>query len=198
MIELKNITFSYGKGKPNILKNVSLSAMDGKCTVLIGENGAGKSTLVGILAGILKAQCGEFHMSGRLGYLPQEPSLFDDMTAKENLLFFAKLAGVGMPKPETLPFGVAEFLNKKAGELSGGMKKRLSLACTLLGDPDTLLLDEPAAALDAHYRTVLKDELTKLRENGKCLLYIGHTEEEYKDLCDKRYLLSDGELRELP
>lgn len=197
MIELKNISFSYHKKGPEILKEASLVAPDGACTVLTGENGAGKSTLVGILAGILKPLGGQLSVTGRLGYLPQEPSLFDDMTAKENLVFFAKLSKHRLPAPDELPFGVAEFLGKKAGELSGGMKKRLSLACTLLSDPDTLLLDEPAAALDAHYREELKTRLLALRDAGKCLLYIGHSPEEYAEFCDRHYFLSDGRLCEL-
>lgn len=192
MLELSHVSFSYGKGKPNILTDATLTAPDGTCTVLVGENGAGKSTLVGLLAGTLKADHGRVTHTGRLGYLPQESALLDDMTARENLLFFSKLYGVPKPKDKELPFGVAEFLDKRAGELSGGMKKRLSLACTLLGNPDTLLLDEPCASLDAHNQKLLTDILQDLRRNGKCILYIGHNEEEYRAFCDKRYRLCDG------
>ncbi|MBO5305835.1 MAG: ABC transporter ATP-binding protein [Clostridia bacterium] len=198
MLELLHVSFSYGKHKPNVLTDVSLTAKDGKCTVLVGENGAGKSTLVGLLAGTLKAKSGNVTHTGRLGYLPQGSALFDDMTARENLLFFAKLYGVPIPSPDSLPFGVSEFLGKRAGELSGGMKKRLSLACMLIGNPDTLLLDEPAASLDAHNRAILAETITDLRAKGKCILYIGHSEEEYRDFCDARYLLSDGTVTEYP
>lgn len=198
MLELSHVSFSYGKNKPNILTDISLTAEDGACTVLVGENGAGKSTLVGLLAGTLKADRGRVTHTGRLGYLPQESALLDDMTARENLLFFAKLYGVAQPKDAELPFGVAEFLDKRAGELSGGMKKRLSLACTLLGKPDTLLLDEPCASLDASNQKILADMLIELRQSGKCILYIGHNEEEYRSFCDTRYRLCDGTLIQDP
>lgn len=198
MIELSHLTFSYGKSKPNILTNVSLIAEDGKCTVLCGENGAGKSTLVGLLAGILQPSGGTVRHTGRLGYLPQESALFDDMSARDNLKFFAKLYGVTLPKDSELPFGVSNFLGKKAGELSGGMKKRLSLACMLIGKPDTLLLDEPSAALDSEHRKELMQLLWSLRRDGKCILYIGHDVKEYRELCDARYLLSEGTLSPYP
>lgn len=192
MLEIRNLSFSYEKTGPNILSDVSLTAADGACTVLIGENGAGKSTLVGLLAGTLKPKGGTIRHTGRLGYLPQDSALFDDMTARENLRFFAKLYGVSLPRDEALPFGISEFLGKKAGELSGGMKKRLSLACLLIGEPDTLLLDEPSASLDADNRALLAETVIGLRAKGKCILYIGHNEEEYRQFCDARYLLCDG------
>jgi ABC-type multidrug transport system ATPase subunit len=198
MIELSHLTFSYGKNKPTILSDVSLIAKDGECTVLCGENGAGKSTLVGLLAEILKPTDGTVHHTGRLGYLPQESALFDDMSARDNLKFFARLYGVPLPKDSELPFGVADFLNKKAGELSGGMKKRLSLACTLIGSPDTLLLDEPSAALDSEHRQQLIQLLLTLRNEGKCILYIGHDEKEYREICNARYLLDKKKIIPYP
>lgn len=198
MLELSHVSFSYGKHKPNVLTDASLTAKDGACTVLVGENGAGKSTLLGLLAGTLKAKSGTVMHTGRLGYLPQDSALFDDMTARENLLFFSRLYGVKLPSDEMLPFGISEFLGKRAGELSGGMKKRLSLACMLLGEPDTLLLDEPAASLDAQNRALLAEVITDLRTKGKCIFYIGHNEEEYREFCDARYLLSEGTVVEYP
>jgi ABC-type multidrug transport system ATPase subunit len=198
MIELSHLTFSYGKNKPTILSDVSLIAKDGACTVLCGENGAGKSTLVGLLAGILQPTDGTVRHTGRLGYLPQESALFDDMSARDNLKFFAGLYGVSLPKDSELPFGVADFLNKKAGELSGGMKKRLSLACTLIGNPDTLLLDEPSAALDSEHRQQLIQLLLSLRNEGKCILYIGHDVKEYREICDVRYLLDEKKIIPYP
>lgn len=194
MLETSHLCFSYGKGKPSILTDISFIAEDAACTVLVGENGAGKSTLTGLLSGILKPVSGSVSHTGRLGYLPQEPALFDDMTARENLRFFAKLCGTPLPTEEELPFGVAEFLDKRAGRLSGGMKKRLSLACTLLGEPDTLILDEPAASLDAAHREILFQTILTLRAKGKCLLYIGHHEDEYRGFCDTRYRLCEGRL----
>ncbi len=198
MIEMSHLTFSYGKHTPNILTDVSLVAEDGECTVLCGENGAGKSTLVGLLAGILQPSGGTVRHTGRLGYLPQESALFDDMSARDNLKFFAKLYGTKLPQDSELPFGTADFLGKKAGELSGGMKKRLSLACMLIGKPDTLLLDEPSAALDAEHRKELVQLLSSLRKEGKCILYIGHDVQDYRELCDKRYLLSGEKISPYP
>lgn len=198
MIVLSHLSFSFGKNDTDVLHDISFTAPDGSCTVLTGANGAGKSTLVAILAGILTPKSGTAKHTGKLGYLPQDPSLFDDMTVRENLIFFTRLAGTHLPPPEELPFGVGEFSDKRVGELSGGMKKRVSLACVLTGNPDTLLLDEPCAALDISYRAELTETIRTLRRAGKCILYIGHTEEEYRPFCNRRYLLENGKLTDLP
>lgn len=198
MIELSHVSFSYGKAKPMVLQDVCLTAPTGQCTVLTGENGSGKSTLIGILAGVLKPKRGKVRITGRRGYVPQESALLDDMTVEENIRFFSKLAKVKCPAREELPFGIEEFYHQRVGALSGGMKKRVSLACALLGDPDTLLLDEPAASLDEGYRQLLVETLLQLRQKGVCLIYIGHREEEYRAFCDRRYTLREGVLFENP
>lgn len=199
MIRLEQVAFSYTKNGPLVLKNASFTAGDGKCTVLVGENGSGKSTAIGIIAGILRCTAGKAEHTGKLGYVPQESALFDDMTVLENLTFFAALSGKKLPEDKkAFPFDISEFLSKKVGNLSGGMKKRVSLACMLAGDPQTILLDEPHSALDAHYRGELSELIKKLRDEGKCILYVGHRVDEYIGFCDERYLLSDGVISPYP
>lgn len=193
MISLEHISFSYRKKSPPVLSDVSLTANDGCCTVLMGENGSGKSTAISIMAGILTPGSGKVTRKGTLGYVPQDSSLFDDMTVLENLKFFAGIADKELPADKnTLPFDIAEFIDKRVGSLSGGMKKRVSIACALIGEPQNLLLDEPHSSLDAHYRAVLSETVAVLRRMGKCVIYVGHREDEYIDFCDDRYLLSGG------
>lgn len=199
MISLEHVSFSYRKKGSMVLRDISLTAEDGRCTVLMGENGSGKSTAIAIMAGILTPNEGKVTRSGSLGYVPQDSALFDDMTVMENLKFFAGIAGKELPADlGALPFDIAEFRGKKVGSLSGGMKKRVSIACALIGNPQTILLDEPHSSLDAHYRAVLSETVASLRKAGKCIIYVGHREDEYMDFCDTRYLLSGGALSPCP
>ena len=188
MVRLDGVTFSY-KGA-QVLCGVSLEAKEGSITAITGENGGGKTTLMRIIAGTLRAQSGTVFVDGTVGYVPQTPSLFEDMTVRENLRFFADLCGGKVP--EILPMGVEGFAGKRVSSLSGGMKKRTSIACALLGDPQILLLDEPAASLDAAGKAELASLSSRLKENGRLIIYIGHNAEEYEDLCDSHYYLEGG------
>ena len=180
MLEIKNISFRYRRKM--VLRDVSFSVGKGECFVLAGANGAGKSTLLSIIAGILKPGSGEVLCRGKIGYLPQGISLFEDMTVNDNLQFFAGLAKCSIP--EFLPFSLEERRHEKVGKLSGGQKKQLSIACALLGNPEILLLDEPIASLDIVFRDEFLEMLCELKAQGMTIVYVGHDPAEFESICD--------------
>lgn len=188
MVELQDICFSYGRKR--ILKNLSFSVAPGECVVLAGPNGTGKSTAVSILTGVLRPKSGTVRLGGELGFAPQGTALFDDMTAGDNLRFFAGLKHCRVPKE--LPFGVAQYLNTRVSRLSGGMKKQVSIACALLGDPKIIVLDEPCESLDVSYREELEALIRQRKEQGCAIVYVGHEPMEFASIYDKVVFLKDG------
>lgn len=180
MLEIKNISFRYRRKM--VLRDVSFSVGKGECFVLAGANGAGKSTLLSIIAGILKPGSGEVLCRGKIGYLPQGISLFEDMSVNDNLQFFAGLAKCSIP--EFLPFSLEERRHEKVGKLSGGQKKQLGIACALLGNPEILLLDEPIASLDIVFRDEFLEMLCELKAQGMTIVYVGHDPAEFESICD--------------
>ncbi len=180
MIRSDGISFSYGKSE--ILKSLRFSAEDGECLVFAGPNGSGKSTALGIISGALKSSSGIVHANGKIGYIPQGSALLEDATVEENLRFFAKLSKSSVP--ETLPFSVSEYMNKRVARLSGGMKKQVSIACALIGDPQIILLDEPCAALDITFRDELIGIIEEWKREGKTVIYVGHDPNEFYTFFD--------------
>jgi drug efflux transport system ATP-binding protein len=167
-VVVRNLNKSFGKGKAvrNALRNISLSIHSGGITALIGPDGAGKTTLLRMLAGILTPTSGEVRVLGhalpsealavqsRIGYMPQRFGLYEDLTVEENFNLFASLHGIARSKREdrfaellTLT-ALGPFRSRRAGRLSGGMKQKLGLACTLLHPPELLLLDEASVGVD--------------------------------------------------
>jgi len=187
MTELRNVCFSYGKRE--ILKDLDFSVQPGECVVLAGPNGSGKSTALSILAGILRPDSGEVHTGGTVGFVPQGAALFEDMSVGDNLRFFAGLARCDIQKP--LPFHVDQLWKKKVSKLSGGMKKRVSIVCALLGSPQVLLFDEPCSALDVEYRDELISLIHDLKDRGCAVVYVGHDPMEFASFYDKLIFLGD-------
>ncbi len=188
MISIRDLHFSYGRRK--IIDNLSFDAARGECVVLAGPNGSGKSTLLALAAGVLRASSGQITVRGRVGYVPQGTALFADATVEENLRFFADLARV--PLPKHFPFAVEQYKKKKLSALSGGMKKQVSIACALLGDPEVILLDEPCAALDLGFRAEMADLVLSLKEQGRTVLYVGHDPAEFCAFCDRLVFFGDS------
>lgn len=187
MTEIRNLYFSYGK--KNIINDLSFRVEPGQCLVLAGPNGSGKSTLLSLVAGVLRPDSGSIRREGSLGFVPQGSALFEDMSAGDNLRFFARAAGCAVPAQ--LPFGLESRLGMKVSKMSGGMKKQLSIACALLGDPAVLLMDEPCAALDMEYRQELIQLVTQWKERGTSILYAGHEPMEYACFYDHILFLGD-------
>ena len=187
MIKVENVSFSYGKHA--VLRGLSFSANEGECVVLAGPNGSGKSTMLSILTGVINPGGGNTEIDGEIGYVPQGSALFEDCTVLENLKFFADIAKAKIP--EKLPFSVEQIKNRKVSQLSGGMKKQVSIACAFIGEPQIILLDEPCAALDIDFRDEMIDMVKEWKTEGKTVVYVGHDPREFYETFDRIVFLDD-------
>ena len=181
MVRAQDLAFSYGREQ--LFQGLSFRAGAGECVVLSGPNGSGKSTLLSLVGGVLKPSAGTLEVEGSLSLIPQGTALFEDMTVEENLLFFAGLSKAKVP--EALPFSLDRYRKKKLSALSGGSKKRVSIACALLGGPQNVLFDEPCAGLDVRYQEELAELILHLKESGRTILYAGHDPLEYVRFFDR-------------
>ena len=208
MLEANSLKKSYG----NIMAvdGVSLRAAAGETVGLLGPNGAGKTTTVSIIAGLVRPDYGSVKIGNRalagdtdpikrrIGLVPQDLALFDELTARDNLLLFAALydlAGTAANRAigEALELaGLADRSRDRVRTFSGGMKRRLNLAVALLHDPQILLLDEPTVGVDPQSRNSIFDNLETLKQHGKTLLYTTHYMEEAERLCDRVVIIDHG------
>lgn len=190
-------------GKKTILRDVSLYAKKGECVGVLGMNGCGKSTLLAILAGTIKKNSGTVHFEEpglKIGYVPQENPLMEQLSVMDNLRFWyagshKKLLKDLQEGPPAM-LGLNSCLRQKASKLSGGLKKRLSIACALAEDPALLILDEPGASLDFVCKEDIKAYLAYYMSQGGCVVLTSHEEAEIS-ICTRSYYLSDGILTDL-
>jgi ABC-2 type transport system ATP-binding protein len=193
----------------DVVSDVSLQLAPGRIVGLLGPNGAGKSTTVAMLCGLLSPDRGRVTIAGgtdpatpqgkrRIGLVPQELALFDDLPAARSLALFGALYGLaGRRLDERVAqalatVGLADRARDKPSTFSGGMKRRLNIACALVHDPDILLLDEPTVGVDPQSRNAIFDNLLALRAAGKTLLYTTHYMEEAQRLCDRIVVMDHG------
>ena len=160
------------------LEPTDIDIYGGQTVALIGPNGAGKSTLLAILAGALEPSDGRVERVGdaRVGWVPQRPSLYDRLTARENLELFARLEGRGDPGALLVRFELPA--DRPAHELSVGNRQRLNVALALLGNPQVLLLDEPTASLDPDQRRRLWELVRTLHDEGGAVVFVTQNLEE--------------------
>ncbi len=210
ILTASNIRKSFGKTVA--VNDVSIAIEKGEILGLLGPNGAGKTTLAKIFVGLLKADKGNVSYFGekldarssrvreRIGMVPQEPSFYHSFTVKQNIEFFASLYGLGnkVAKTETLWLikwlKLTRFANRKAKFLSGGYKRLLNIACSLVNNPDIIFLDEPTVGLDPKMRQILWDKINELRDSGKTILLTTHYMDEAEELCDRVALMSFGKI----
>ncbi len=190
--------------------DVSFSLAPGTLVGLLGPNGAGKTTTVSMVAGIVTPERGEVRVAGqplrgdrdpakrRIGLVPQDLALYDELSARENLRFFGGLYGLHGPALDAAMasamalVGLGERARDRVKTFSGGMKRRLNLAAGLLHDPDILLLDEPTVGVDPQSRNAIFDNLEELKRRGKALLYTTHYMEEAERLADRIVVIDHG------
>lgn len=209
MLELEGVSKSFAAVEA--VKNVHLHVRQGEAVGLLGPNGAGKSTLIDMLTTLTKPTTGEIRFEGkpvanqlkpfrnRIGVVPQEIALFQELSAEENLLFFGKLYKL---EKAALKKRVAELLDlmeltsrkkEPVRTFSGGMKRRLNLAVALIHKPEYLILDEPTVGIDPHSRRYLLDFIKELQEHkGLTVLYTSHYMEEVEFLCNRIYIVDRG------
>ncbi len=211
MLSLNSVTLKYRK--KTILTDVSFDAEPGRIIGLLGLNGSGKSTLLSALAGVKKPAAGTILLNGKsveedrkawhaaIGYVTQENALIDELTAMDNLRLWTDRDKASiydtLQNTSLSMLGVHTWLELPVRSMSGGMKKRLSIATVLIDLPRILLLDEPFAALDLIAKQDITNFLKSFREGGGITIIASHDENTFS-LCDEIYLLKDGTLRSLP
>jgi ABC-2 type transport system ATP-binding protein len=209
MIETRHLTKVF-KGM-TVLNDVSLQVADGEIFGYLGPNGAGKTTTVRLLLGLLKPTSGEALVWGqrlgestelrrKVGVVLETDGLYERLSARENLRYFARLYRVPEPKAEAerlLQFvGLAERGNDKVGNFSKGMRRKLALARAILGEPQVLFLDEPAAGLDPAAQHMVRELILQLsRERGISIFLNSHDLDEVERVCTSVAILQKGELK---
>ena len=205
LVEIKNIKKKYGKKV--VLSDISLTAEKGKCVGVIGVNGCGKSTLFSILAGVNKAEGGEFLYNGEnllknskkrseiVGYVPQGTPLIEELTAYDNLLLWYDKESLKLELSDGVlgMLGIADFLKVPVCKMSGGMKKRLAIGCAISNSPKILLLDEPSSALDLVCKERISNYLKNYKSEGGVIFLATHEAQEL-EMCDDIYIMRDGTL----
>ena len=185
-------------GSREALRGVSVAAAPGELVAVIGPNGAGKTTLLTILAGIQPADGGQVVTApDRVGWVPQQPSLYGKLTVAENLRLFARLERrpdvEGTVEQMLDQTALADRAGDLASTLSGGNKQRLNIAIGLLAEPPVLLLDEPSAALDPRQRERLWEFIGGLAASGTAVIYATHNVQEAERFGRQVVVLADGE-----
>ena len=202
-IQIKDIHKKYGS-RP-ILQGIDLEVESGTCVGILGGNGCGKSTLLSILAGIQSADGGAFLYEDKdlftyprqraqlVGYVPQGTPLIEELTAKDNLSLWCSKEKMERELKDGVfkLLGLDEFLKVPVSKMSGGMKKRLSIGCSIAHDPPILLLDEAMAALDISCKQKIFDYIGAHKRRGGIVLLVTHDVMELQ-LCDEWYILKDG------
>jgi len=215
MIEVRNISRSFQDRKTTIhaVQNLSFTIGKGEAVGLLGENGAGKTTLLRMISTMLEPTNGQIFIDGidvakdpmqlkrRIGVLfGSETGLYNRLTARENLVYFARL--YGLSKHETnhrieklsARFGMKEFLDRKVGGFSKGMRQKVTIARTLIHDPSIILLDEPTTGLDITSANMFRELIHQLKREGKTILFSSHIMEEVTQLCESIIMIHKGEL----
>ena len=205
MIEVYHVTKKYGSFKA--VDDLSLTAANGRITILLGPNGSGQSSTINSIAGLLIFD-GMILFDGfanqsieakrRFGYIPETPVLYDQLTMEEHIRFISRAykAPQGEERAQALlnRLELADKTKKTARELSKGMSQKLSMVLALLADPDSILIDEPMIGLDpAAIETVLQ-LLKELRDQGKSILISTHIIDMFESLWDEAYILHQGKI----
>ncbi|MEK5025653.1 ABC transporter ATP-binding protein [Paenibacillus sp. FSL M7-1046] len=190
--------------------HVNLNIEEGEIFGLLGPNGAGKSTTISMICGLLKPDGGEIIIDGlsvaaaplevkkRIGLVPQELALYETMTAEENVRFFGKLYGLRGKLlkervEEALEFtGLSDRTKDKPATFSGGMKRRLNIACSIMHRPKLIIMDEPTVGIDPQSRNHILESVKTLNKLGSTIIYTSHYMEEVEAICDRVAIMDKG------
>jgi len=210
MLQVDRLSKRYGERVA--VNAISFSIAQGETVGLLGPNGAGKTTAIAMISGISRPDVGEVSLGGvslaqdpnalkrRVGLVPQDLALYEELSAWANLQLFGGLYGLGAAdlqpraKAALALVGLADRSTDRVKTFSGGMKRRLNIAGALLHEPDLILLDEPTVGVDPQSRNAIFDNLEELKRRGKTLLYTTHYMEEAERLCDRVLILDHGQI----
>jgi ABC-2 type transport system ATP-binding protein len=210
LLNVSKLTKSYGARRA--VDDVSFQVRAGQTVGLIGPNGAGKSSTVSMICGLLRADSGTVELDGmavtpglaaakrKIGFVPQDLALYEELSARENLRLFAALYGIRGPQLKQRCDEVLALVNllDRAGDkpstFSGGMKRRLNIAAALMHDPQLLILDEPTVGVDPQSRNAIFQTLEQLKAMGRSLIYTSHYMEEVERLADHIVIIDHGKV----
>ena len=210
LLNVRGLSKSYGTRCA--VDGVAFQVQAGQTVGLIGPNGAGKSTTVSMICGLLRPDAGSVELDGvaigagpsdvkrKIGFVPQDLALYEELPARENLRLFAALYGIkGAPMQARCEqvLALVNLLDRagdKPSTFSGGMKRRLNIAAALMHDPQLLILDEPTVGVDPQSRNAIFDTLEKLKAMGRSLIYTSHYMEEVERLADHIVIIDHGKV----
>ncbi|MHB8033787.1 export ABC transporter ATP-binding protein [Clostridium botulinum] len=219
IVEIKNLEKKFKNN--TAVNNINLTVKEGQVFGFLGPNGAGKSTTINMICGLLTPTKGEIFILGKkmdnkakdlknnIGIVPQDIAIYEDLTAYENVAFFGGLYGVKGQElkeraKETLEFvGLLDRAKDFPYKFSGGMKRRLNIACALVHQPKLIIMDEPTVGIDPQSRNHILESIKKLNERGCTIIYTSHYIEEVEQLCtdiaiiDKGTIIAKGKKDEL-
>ncbi|MEC3608021.1 ABC transporter ATP-binding protein [Bacillus glycinifermentans] len=210
VLEIKNLTKKFGDFVA--VDNMSLSIEEGEIFGLLGANGAGKSTTINMISGLLRSNEGEVLILGKntaafrkhakmnIGIVPQDLAIYEDLTAYENVKFFAGLYGLRGSLlqervEEALQFvGLGDKHKSFPKNFSGGMKRRLNIACAIAHRPKLIIMDEPTVGIDPHSRNYILQSVKKLNDMGSTIIYTSHYMEEVEEICTRIAIVDHGKV----
>lgn len=210
LLEIKNLEKSFGEKK--VVKGISFDVSKGESIGFLGPNGAGKTTTINMIATLLNKDNGVISFKGSkseenlttlkksIGLVPQDIAIFQDLSAYDNVKFFCSLYGYrGKDLQERAnnalkSVGLHERKKDYPKTFSGGMKRRLNIACSIAHDPEILIMDEPTVGIDPHSRNKILETVKKLNKKGTSILYVSHYMEEVETLCDRILIIDHGKI----
>jgi sodium transport system ATP-binding protein len=213
MIDVNNLSKAFKKVKA--VDNISFKVNDGEIVGLLGENGAGKTTTLRLLATMLKSTGGTAIVNGyninkepetvrgEIGILfGGEVGLYDRLTGRENIRYFAELNGMSRKEADESIDKLAknldmhEYIDRRVGKFSRGMKQKVAIARSIVHNPSVVLFDEPTAGLDVTAARIVQDFILKCKRDNKAIIFSSHTMSEVEKLCDKIIIIHKGKILE--
>lgn len=197
-ITLSNVSLFYNEKL--ILRGFSFSGLEGTLTLVTGANGAGKSSLLRLMAGLERPDIGAIRLRPnlRLAYLGHPTFIYPDLTARQNLAFWAKVHAIANPRAAIEDVlartGLTAIADERTGSFSRGMAQRLNFSRCLMLEPELFLLDEPFTGLDRDSQAIMRAELGRLRQSGACLYLVSHALAEDSRLADEVFCIRDRRL----
>jgi len=199
IISARDISKSFGKKR--VISDSTFSVKEGSITGIVGLNGSGKSVLIKMLIGFLKSNSGRIEVNGKIGFSMQNNSLYENLSVKENLYYFARLSNVHDKKEKISNLlsrlSLKDYEKVLVKNLSGGTKKRVDIACSLLNDPNILILDEPFSGLDPNLINEISKFIFDINKKGVTIILTSHVFHELPDLCSTGLWVKNGQVIEI-